>query len=211
MEERNSNYQIEEARTGLPVPVINGVYLHSIYNPQKEAQTLAEKYFETLKHKNYVLVLGLGFGYHINEIASNLRKNFNEYQIIVIEPNSTLIEDFVKRHAFDDENIKIINTNSVSTLYHNSDFVNFLMQKPCVVKHEASFSINKEFFTNLLSYKAETNISDYKNLFSVEAKQIIDENVKDSIQGYIANLQNKRTIANKQEFLALAFNAIINR
>ena len=31
MDERNSKYELQASRNGLTVPVINGVYLHSIY------------------------------------------------------------------------------------------------------------------------------------------------------------------------------------
>lgn len=211
MEERNSNYEIEKSRTGLPVPVINGVYLHSIYNPQKEAQALAENYSDLLKTKNAILILGLGFGYHVNEIASLVRKNFDQYQIIVIEPNTKLVEEFVQHSAFDDENIKIINVSKASRLYHNQEFVQFLMRKPCVIKHEASFSINKEFFTSFLSFKAETKISDYQSLLNDTAKKVIEPNTNDTFSNHVKQIMAKRSLDSKQEFLTMALNSIINR
>ena len=37
------NYEIKTSRTEQKIPVVNGVHLHSIYNPFKEAEALIEQ------------------------------------------------------------------------------------------------------------------------------------------------------------------------
>ena len=69
MDERNSTISLEVARNGSPVPTINGIYLHSIYDPEKEADAFVETYERQLTQKNHVLILGLGFGYHVEKIS----------------------------------------------------------------------------------------------------------------------------------------------
>jgi hypothetical protein len=46
MEERKKQYEIKTSRNGLTVPVVNGIHLHSIYNPIKEAEAFATSFKE---------------------------------------------------------------------------------------------------------------------------------------------------------------------
>ena len=54
-----TSYEIKHSRTEQKVPIVNGVHLHSIYNPDKEAESLLNAQIENLKNKNEVLILGL--------------------------------------------------------------------------------------------------------------------------------------------------------
>jgi len=211
MEERNSNYKIEQSRTGLPVPVLNGVYLHSIYNPEKEAQALVEKYQESLNSKNHVLIFGLGFGYHVDEVLKQLKMNHDHFEVVVVEPNTKLIEDFLATRPIDDERVQIINVEKPEEMYGQAIFIEFLMKKPCVVKHEASFSINKDFYLSLLSFKANTKIANFSNLLTDSAKKLIDSNTNESVKDYTNSIIASGRIKNQQEFLTLAFDSIINK
>ncbi|MEI8346869.1 MAG: hypothetical protein WCG27_05350, partial [Pseudomonadota bacterium] len=62
-----STFEIKYSKTNHPIPVINGVHLHSVYNPIKEAETFISKQEKILKEKNHILFLGLGFGHHIDQ------------------------------------------------------------------------------------------------------------------------------------------------
>ena len=53
--------ELQSSRNGLSIPVINGVYLHSMYNPQKEAQAFAEKHEATLKKEKQNYNFGTWF------------------------------------------------------------------------------------------------------------------------------------------------------
>lgn len=210
MEDSHSNYKIEESRTGKQVPVINGVYLHSIYDPEKEAQTLIEKSYESLKTKNYALVFGLGFGYHLNELVKVLKQHHQYFEVVVIEPNTKLIEDLLTHRPIDDERIQILNIENPAEAYQQEAFVEFLMNKPCVIKHEASFSINKDFYASFLRYKAETNIAQYSHLLIPEAKEFIDVCAPGTLADEVTRIQAGR-IKNKQDYFTLALNEIISR
>ena len=88
------SYEVKNSRTDQKVPVVNGVHLHSIYNPFKEAQALVEKYADQLTHKNEVLILGLGFAYHVNEIINYMtRVHGDNFRIVIVEPNAQIYHD----------------------------------------------------------------------------------------------------------------------
>ena len=70
-----SKIEVKKSKVETPVPVVDGIHLHSIYNPAKEAETFIGKYNENLSKQNSVLVLGLGFGYHVWQLESELRKH----------------------------------------------------------------------------------------------------------------------------------------
>jgi hypothetical protein len=209
MDERNSNYELETARNGLTVPIINGVYLHSIYNPLKEAETYAENFSETLKKKNTVLILGLGFGYHIVEVAKLLNKTHATYKIIVLETNENLIEEFKATRNFEDKNIEIVHYTSPEKLYDSIHFIKFLMTKPSVLKHEASYALEIEKFSAFLKYKSSAQVSTYRNqLKLIDQTQIaLDDNLTlaESAQRIVSN----RKMSSPQEYLTMALTEVV--
>jgi len=78
----------------------HGKYLHSKYNPSKEA----EKFSQQLINAETVVLFGLGLGYHLFELIK-LRPNCN---ILVIEPNDFFLTIFKKRYPI------FLETNKVS-------------------------------------------------------------------------------------------------
>lgn len=138
MEERITGYQLVKSKSGLTVPLINEVYLHSMYSPTKEAEGFAKLNEETLRRKKNVIVLGLGFGYHIEEVAKILNQNHNDYRIIVIEPNEELFNDFFEKRQFEDARILPIFTDDPESLFLREDFIEFLLTSPAILKHDTS-------------------------------------------------------------------------
>lgn len=207
MDERNSQYRLESARSGCMVPVINDVYLHSIYNPEKEAITFAQKYESSLKIKSSVLVLGLGFGYHIEEISKMVTSFHKDSKIFVLEPNQRLVDDFINSKSFTNKNIKIICNSSAKELFTSLDFVSFLMNKPCIIKHDSSFVVNKEFYASVLSYKAPTDVYNLNKVFNSDAKYIFENSDATSIDNTVEHLK-QNGLKSKNDFLLMAFNEI---
>lgn len=70
---------VEEAKTGDFIPRYNGKFLHSKYNPYKDAQTFCQKYAHL--DCEVIVVFGFGFGYHVEELR---RLNPNT-EIIIYE------------------------------------------------------------------------------------------------------------------------------
>ncbi|MAX66469.1 MAG: hypothetical protein QF441_11715 [Bacteriovoracaceae bacterium] len=208
MDERNSQYELQPSRNGLTVPIINGVYLHSIYNPAKEAEAFANSQEKNLKYKNKVLILGLGFGYHIEEIAKKLNSMHSNYEIIILEPNKRLVEDFIAARDFEDKNIKIICKDKVKQLFENLEFIEFLMSKPCIIKHDTSFILEKEFFSQFLSYQAPQNTIQYKSLLSERSKELFDNFGAFTFKQNVQNILSHGKIESQGQYLIMALSEL---
>ncbi|MBT4790982.1 MAG: hypothetical protein HON90_05385 [Halobacteriovoraceae bacterium] len=209
MDERNSRYELQTARNGLSVPVIDGVYLHSIYNPTKEAATQAKMHESSLKTKNYVLVLGLGFGYHIEEIAKILNQYHAHYKIVILEPNETLVENFKQIRNFEDQNIRIY-CAPVDELFESWEFINFLSHKPSLIKHDASYSLEHKYFKEFLEYKAPTSMESLQKLSNDDAyKLYLGRDEKNFIEA-INTIKTGKSLLTNADFLFMALNEIKN-
>ncbi|WP_409368010.1 motility associated factor glycosyltransferase family protein [Lysinibacillus sp. 38-6] len=71
---------IEESKVKLPTINYKGVYLHSRYNPEKEAESFVEKKY---KPADVQLLIGYGLGYIYRELV---KKKSPEEKIIIIDP-----------------------------------------------------------------------------------------------------------------------------
>ncbi|RKY66792.1 MAG: hypothetical protein DRQ02_08290 [Candidatus Latescibacterota bacterium] len=76
--------EVKTSRTGLPVPRIEGISLHSTYDPVGEAKRLveAEKSMINDQSPRTILVFGLGFGYHIEQLLRLCPQS----RVVIIEP-----------------------------------------------------------------------------------------------------------------------------
>ena len=92
-----------------------GVYIHSKYNPIKEAQTFAEKL--EFEKDSIIILFGFGLGHFIREI---LKKCSNRNIIVVYEPDNVLFSKVVDEGVCSDifENNKVI-------VYSDSNVDNF--------------------------------------------------------------------------------------
>jgi len=210
MEERTSQLEIKTSRNGLTVPVINGIHLHSIYNPAKEAEAFALGYEEAVSQKNNILILGLGYGYHVDEIAKLASKYHENYNILVIEPNKELVEHFMAHRNFQDKNINITYKVNAKELYEDISFVNFLMQKPCIIKHDSSFNLDRSFYTEFLKFQAPNHIGEFMDFLDPELQTYFK-----TFQGNDVTLDHHiKTlkaggVQDKMDFGMLAFEALI--
>lgn len=159
--------EIKKSKTGTPVPVINGVHLHSAYNPEKEAESLVSKYEDALKLTPNALVLGLGMGYHVMELQKKLSTYHpGNWHIFVVDPYSELLEKTLEENELNDERVHIIAGQSISELYRNLDFVKFLVSKPTIVSHSASFNLYETYFRKFLTHKEGTTIGNISGVIT---------------------------------------------
>ncbi len=78
--------EIITAKDGNPIPVVDGISLHSRYAPVEEGKKLAERFFEQHRDAEEIAVFGLGFFYHIEPLVDRYAR------IHVYEPNPEMIE-----------------------------------------------------------------------------------------------------------------------
>lgn len=210
MDERNSQYELKSAKNGLTVPYINEVYLHSMFSPSKEAQGFAKLHAKTLKTKANVIILGLGFGYHIEEVAKVLSQNHSRYKVIVIEPNERLYRDFNAKRRFEDTNIISLHVKSIKDLFSRQDFVELLLSRPAILKHDTSYMLNKDFFTKLLTYQAPRRTKEIAKVLNEEAREHFKFDQDETLENFCESLKHKPTI-DKDDFFLLAFHNLINQ
>ncbi len=202
-----TSYEVKTSRTEQKVPVVNGVHLHSIYNPFKEAETLVEAQLDSLKNKNEVLILGLGFAYHINAIIEKLTLfHGDDFKIIVIEPNIQVYEDCIAFDLLNKKNVLIYSGFSSTELYSDLDLVHFLLRKPAMIAHPPSFNLYQHYFKGILTFEAPKNIGgiiDFVN--SVEIKKYLNRfNQEATLEEVLYNQIPKKSQFDQTDFLAMA-------
>ncbi|MGE7544925.1 motility associated factor glycosyltransferase family protein [Sporosarcina newyorkensis] len=88
---------------------------HSKYNPLHEAKVWVEKETKYLKDLENIIVIGVGAGYHIQQLA----ERFPKHKITVIEFNDTLFDWFRKSPFYGNinpyKNVKLQQFNQLST------------------------------------------------------------------------------------------------
>jgi len=155
-------YEIKIAKTNHKVPVVNDVHLHSIYNPTKEAATFIAKNKKLTNVKNEILILGLGFGYHVGEAIIALKEKWGtDYKIVVIEPNEKVYMDYLEHAELSDVNLKIYAGYKIQDLYKDRFLVDYLLTKPGIIAHPASFNLYENYYKNLLSYQAPKDVGSF--------------------------------------------------
>tara|TARA_R110000868_G_scaffold97619_7_gene268605 strand:- start:986 stop:1666 length:681 start_codon:yes stop_codon:yes gene_type:complete len=157
----DSPIEVKLSKSNTPVPVVDGIHLHSIYNPSKEAVGLIAKYEEAIAKQNKILVLGLGFGYHVWQLESILGRLHKNFEVIVIEPDIRMYDSFKKHAPVEFSNkTRIVSANTISEFYDDINLVKFMAGKPLVVPHAASFNLREDFFKKFMSFNASNELSD---------------------------------------------------
>jgi hypothetical protein len=202
-----TSFEIKTSRTEQKVPVVNGVHLHSIYNPYKEAENLINGHMMSLEGKNEVLILGLGFGYHINYAIEKLTELYgSNFKIIVIEPNLKVHQECLNLDLLNKKNVLVYSGFTANELYTDLDLIHFLLRKPAMIAHPASFNLYQSYFKNFLTFEAPTSMESIVNF--TETKE-----VKDYLGNFDSNITFEDAIYkqvpqkpqfNSMDFLAMA-------
>ncbi len=100
-DDKGLNFELVQAKLkNAPSFKINGITVHSAYNPVSEGKKWAESAMEKITGKpESVIIFGLGFGYHIKALVELLRETYG-VKITVVEPSAESF-DYIK------ENIEI--------------------------------------------------------------------------------------------------------
>lgn len=206
------DYQIKTSKTGNPIPVVNEIHLHSVYNPIKEANGLIQNNKDVFKKNKNILILGLGFAYHIHVAIAELEKNHKNFKIVVIEPNHQIYTDAQHYNPINSDKVKIYSESEISKLYKNIELVDFLSERPGVLAHPASFNLNDVFYRNFLTFKADQNLgSIVENLQNYELTKFcktLNQNLTltQNLENYITE---KNQISSNMDHLIMAYKSLI--
>ncbi len=171
------SFEIHNSKSGHKTPIVNGIHLHSTYNPIKEASTFVKKYEELLKTKKYFLVLGLGFGYHILQAIYKIRENTKNFKMIIIEPFEEVTQSCLNLKLIDPNECEIITAKKPKEIYENYSLVELLLNSPGILAHTASFNLSSDYFKEILTYKAAV---DTKSI----SENINDNNLKNYLDSF---------------------------
>ena len=203
-----SSYEIKTSKTGLQIPIVDDIHLHSIYDPMKEAEGFIKKNQQILMKNNNILFLGMGFGYHI-DLACRILHKFHQgyYSIVVVEPNKKTAEDCFKLKKKKEAGLSAFIGESIESLYLDRSFISFLLKRPSIISHPASFNLYKDYFEQFLTYKSPQSIQEIiKVVSSKEIRDFLEGmESEQTLSEYTKNiLMEKNRISHENEFLFLA-------
>ncbi len=203
--------EIKKSKHGEYIPVLNGVFLHSAFNPIKEAESFVENHLTTLNQKNNILVLGLGFAYHLDQILHHMNNFHQQYQVVVVEPNHKILKAC---EEFNPKNLKrlvILSGLEVKTLYQDANFIRFLMNRPGVIAHPASFNFHSEYFKSLLSFEADQSLSSFQHRLPNELKAYFQQfNPNMTLNQIFTQLETKTKLTTTADFMLGALSTWTN-
>lgn len=210
-------YEIKKSKTNHNVPVINGIHLHSMYNPIKEAEDLIFSHEEGLRKSPFALVLGLGMGHHLPILEDCLVKYHKKnIEISVIDPNRNVFNDYLKTTKFENDHKKIhyFIDDNVDSLYGSEKLVKFLTKIPTVIVHTPSFNLYSDFYKAFLSYTAPTSIHEYVHKISDSSLKkhlysTLSDNPKMDLSLYIESLKNSTRDLKKYDYILIATKEIV--
>lgn len=216
MENSNSinstTVEIKSSKTDLPVPVVNSVHLHSIYNPEREAEGFVNASENTLAKGSKILIFGLGFGYHIAKTEQRLKTLYpNGFSIFVIEPNKELYKKWKElRPNIFSPNTKVVCYSEVKDFYKDKELVEFLSLKPGILPHPASFQLNDSFFKTFMSFHYPTSLKESLYFIEDESFQNYFEQEEPGLnsQELFEKTKNKSFLQG-YDFLTLALNEMV--
>ncbi|MFC1669680.1 motility associated factor glycosyltransferase family protein [Spirochaetota bacterium] len=147
----NSEIEVFESKTGHSVPIVNKegkkLYIHSRFDPYKEASRFVEG-IETDRF-NLFIVLGFGFGYHIELLMERIR---DDSIILVIEKNPDIFKtalchrDFIK--ILDDERLIILVDPDEDII--TDSLKGKSSRQVSFITHRGSHQIYPEYYGNML-------------------------------------------------------------
>ena len=128
-------------RGGQKTLKVNGIFLHSRYNPEQEAKRLIDS--ASLDPKRPVLVVGLGLGYHVKELLHQ------DYEVAVVEP-----EPYVARLALEgplasEEFDFLLDVGDIDTITATDSFQSLAARLPQVLVHPATARAHQQFAEEL--------------------------------------------------------------
>lgn len=83
----DSDYRIIHSKSGLPTVRKNEILLHSLYDPEKEAEDWVRVMKEQISGQSTLCVFGFGLGYHIEALTKS-----TDSDILVFEPDIDLLK-----------------------------------------------------------------------------------------------------------------------
>ncbi|MCY6370414.1 motility associated factor glycosyltransferase family protein [Clostridium ganghwense] len=145
--------KIVESKNGMPNLMLNsGEWIHSTYNPEKEAVRWIEGF--DVEDQDTILVIGLGLGYYLD----NLIEKYSNKKLIIIEPN---LEIF----------IKLLEVNDIGD-YLKSENIVFIVGKEAYIVRRL---ISEYFSQNKIKRVYTAEMSIYRKINEEYIEELYEE------------------------------------
>jgi hypothetical protein len=209
-----TSYDIKRSKSGLSVPIVNDIHLHSIYDPEKEAFNFVDRNFHLFANKSNLLILGIGFGYHIIELQKLLSEKKLKKNIVVIDPCERLFKDAINLKLITGDEATYFIGEKIQTLYENEHLIRLLLDNPSVISHPSSFNLFRNYFSSFLSFKSTQQLSEgIKYLKNSHLMNYISKFTEaNSVDEIIDNsILRKNSINHIFDYYLLAFNFMVTQ
>lgn len=203
--------EVKQSRTEQYIPVVDGVHLHSSYNPHKEAEAFVAQHTKQIESNRNILVFGLGFGYHLKDLQIRMsRVHGQNYQIWVIEPNISTFQKALELELIQlSDTLRVSTSHDVANFYRDKELVHFLTSKPAIISHAPSFNLYQSFFKNFMSYKASVFCMDIANITQFQGlKEDLKSKSDECTISEFLEEKNRSESKTPNDFLLQAFSAI---
>ncbi|MCB0391174.1 MAG: motility associated factor glycosyltransferase family protein [Bdellovibrionales bacterium] len=127
----------DTSKNNSPIFTWEDRYLCSRVDPQKEAQEWLTSRSEQINSSKYIVVLGLGCGYHILQLINN----FPTKKILVIETEKTIINVFKRNFPIESSAVELLHIDDEESLISNPAIQNTLKNFYVVLLHGPSINI----------------------------------------------------------------------
>lgn len=209
--EDSKKLTVTKSNSGHDILVINGIEMHSRFNPIQEAYEYALKHGHQLRDNENILMLGLGLGYHVQQIEFKMREFHNSPQIFVVEPSRDVAKLAINSHIVPQNHTTVFSGKNIERYYQNKKFIDFLSKKPIILTHQPSLDLESHFFKKFLSYTAPSYIGAMRNILDEDVTGFFDHfNPNATFTQCLDDMDNQQ-ITSQDDFKILAFRELFNQ
>ncbi len=154
-----------KSKNGAKVPVVNGMSLCSSIDPNKEGKKWVDANQELIKDFEYIFILGIAGGFHVEEAQKLNPKAF----ITVIENNAELAAAF--EFSFNHQ-VSILSAPTVEEIKNYESFFSIFEQGSyCVLTHPASIAQDLKYYRKIQDFILGRNKEGLTYLSKIKARQ----------------------------------------
>lgn len=171
---------LEETKSGLNTLKIKREdtfkYIHSKYDPLKEAQSIVKKHEKELEKSGMAIFFGTGLGYHIELIL----RTYPDIKAYIYEPNSEVLYYFLKERSFSESQLKRfknIFTDRDSFLSEIENIIRLNRDSLTILElpsYKTLYPYEYEFFINTIRTKVRDRRSSILTEYSFQKRWIIN-------------------------------------
>jgi hypothetical protein len=205
----SSDVEILQSKNGHPVPKVRGFLVHSAFDPVKEAEVFIKSCESIIESQDILLVMGYGFGYHVDELVKKVEDNPNK-SIFVIEPSVAFFKKVLQMRDIRKiiDRVTFIVGFSVSRLFSIPGFYKILNAAPYTIGYNPAVKVNEDYFVEFIKRRS-SNLKEHLLLEADEDKQLMeiinrfDEGEEISLKKVVENILSGKKKLNHAEKMFL--------